>query len=170
MYKRQVDELFESPKEPNSDSMDIGTEATTASVKIGNDEESTDATVGNRNALREIILKYLFDDDGKEGESKVGFLFSSREEIRCGATAVLCSLVNPSISSASIVSDDAVDANDEDSNAKKGTKINTIPLLESRFDDAHEALLAALGDTNTTTQEMASTGLSALYDLSLIHI
>ena len=25
--------------------MDIGTEATTASVKIGNDEESTDATV-----------------------------------------------------------------------------------------------------------------------------
>ncbi|CAL6393861.1 unnamed protein product [Bathycoccus prasinos] len=161
---REVDELFESPKEPTSDSMDIGTEATTPSVKIGDGEESTDATVGNRNALREIILKYLFDDDGKEGESKVGFLFSSREEIRCGATAVLCSIVNPSISSASIVSDDAVDANDEDSNAKKGTKINTIPLLESRFDDAHEALLSALGDTNTTTQEMASTGLSALYD------
>ena len=161
---REVDELFESPKEPTSDSMDIGTEATTPSVETGDGEESTDATVGNRNALREIILKYLFDDDGKEGETKVGFLFSSREEIRCGATAVLCSLVNPSISSASIVSDDAVDANDEDSNAKKGTKINTIPLLESRFDDAHEALLSALGDTNTTTQEMASTGLSALYD------
>ena len=51
--------------------MDIGTEATTASVKIGNDEESTDATVGNRNALREIILKYLFDDDGKESQSRV---------------------------------------------------------------------------------------------------
>ena len=88
-------------------------------------------------------------------------MFSSREEIRCGATAVLCSLVNPSISSASMV-DDAVDANDEDSNAKKGTKINTI-LARGRFDDAQSAL-SGLGDTNTTTQEMASTGLCALYD------
>ena len=158
---REVDELFESPKE-SSECMDINTDATDP-AKI-DDDGSTDVTVGNRNVLREIILQYLFDDDGKESESKVGFLFSSREEIRCGATAVLCSLVNPTITSASIISDDANDASDSDFNGKNGAKVNAIPLLESRFDDAHDALLSALGDTNTTTQEMASTGLSALYD------
>ena len=158
---REVDELFESSKE-SSECMDINTDAIDP-AKI-DDDGSTEVTVGNRNVLREIVLQYLFDDDGKESESKVGFLFSSREEIRCGATAVLCSLVNPTITSASIISDDANDTSDSDSNGKNGAKVNAIPLLESRFDDAHDALLSALGDTNTTTQEMASTGLSALYD------
>ena len=162
---REVDELFESPKEPNSDPMDIDAEATTSSVKMDADAP-TDATVDvNRNALREIILKYLFDDDDKDGgEFKVGFLFNSREEIRCGATAVLCSLVNPSISSASIVSDDAVDTNDDDVHVKKGTKVNTIPLLESRFDGRMARSFRHSAIRILQLQEMASSGLSILYD------
>ena len=158
---REVDELFESLKESESTKIDA---KGLSSVKMDADAPTDEVDV-NRNALREIVLKYLFDDDDKDGgEFKVGVLFNSREEIRCGATAILCSLVNPAISSASIVSDDVGDTNDDDVHAKKGTKVNAIPLLESRFDDAHDALLSALGDTNTTTQEMASSGLSILYD------
>ena len=150
-------------------------EATTTSNAMDTDNQitedvllsSSDVDVSqddSRNPLRELILEYLFDDDGKDGESsKVGYLFNSRDEIRCGATAILCALVNPLISTASVISD-AFDGSDDSSSSKNGTRVNKIALLESRFDDAQESLLAALGDTNAMTQEMASSGLSSLYD------